>query len=165
MKSLFLLLVVLLILGCTAQTVKNGDSVSVTYNVSDENGTLLDNNNNEPFNFTIGGGAVIKGFNYAVIGMAVGDKKTVTIPYEEAYGGYVPSKVKITTVQNMEDTGITPDVGTVVYATVNQNRERGLVTENNGTHVWVDFNHPLAGKTLVFQIQLMSINSHSGNAI
>lgn len=165
MKSLFLLLGVLLILGCTAETAKNGDSISVLYNVSDDNGTLVDDNNNAPFNFTIGSGAVIKGFNYAVIGLAVGDKKTVTIPYDEAYGAYTSSKVKVATIKNMEDSGITPDVGTVVYETVNKNRERGVITANNGTHVLVDFNHPLAGKTLVFQIKLISINSHSGNAI
>ena len=167
MKNEFflILLAAIFILGCTAQTAQNGDLVSVLYNASYENGTVFDNNDGKPLNFTIGNGEVIKGFNYAVIGMKVNNEKKVTIEPSDGYGLYDSSKIKATTVKSLEDAGVTPANGTVVYATMNKNLERGVIINTNGTYAWVDFNQPLAGKTLVFDIQLLNINSRAGNAL
>ena len=52
-----------------------------------------------------------------------------------------------------------------MYSTLNENVVRGVITENNGTHVTVDFNHPLAGKTLIFKIKVVDILSHTESAI
>ena len=160
-----LLAIAVVILGCTGQTAKNGDSVSVTYSVSHEDGTLIDNNNMQPLNFTIGNGEVIKGFNYAVIGMTVGETKKVTVTPAEGYGPYDDSKITIDSVANLEKSGINATNGSVVYAAMGQNRERGVIIDTNGTHVLIDFNPPLAGKTLLFEIKLVGILNHAGNAI
>ncbi|MDD5239434.1 MAG: FKBP-type peptidyl-prolyl cis-trans isomerase [Candidatus Nanoarchaeia archaeon] len=155
----------ILSLGCIEQTAKNGDTVSVVYGAYHNNNTLIDDNNGEPLQFTIGNGEVVNGFNYAVIGMKVGQTKTVTVAPDEGYGLYYPSRITQESVENLEKVGINASIGSVVYATMDNNRERGVIIDNNGTNVLIDFNHPLAGKTLVFKIRLVSIDAHAGNAI
>ena len=82
-----LLLGAILISGCTAAQAKNGDIVQVYYTGTLENGTVFDTSEGrEPLNFTLGEGKMIPGFEQAVLGMKVGESKTVTIPADEAYG-------------------------------------------------------------------------------
>lgn len=162
---LILLMFTVIILGCAEQTVKNGDTVSVGYSAYYSNSTLIDNNNGAPLQFTIGNGEVVNGFNYAVIGMKVGQTKNVTIMPNEGYGLYYPSKQVEDSVENLEQAGLNTTLGSVVYATIDNNRERGIIVANNGTDVTIDFNHPLAGKILMFEIKLLSIDAHAGNAI
>jgi FKBP-type peptidyl-prolyl cis-trans isomerase 2 len=162
---LLLLAFSILILGCTGQTTKNGDNISVLYNVTDENGVLIDDNKGEPMTFMIGNGEVIEGFNYAALGMTIGETKQFTVTPEQGYGLYDASKLRMATIESMNDAGVNPENGTVVYGEINKNRERGVIINNNGTHVWIDFNHPLAGKTLMFNIELKSINTRAGNAL
>src|SRR5574341_1651987 len=112
MKRFLILLIAVLILfsGCVAsKTVKNGDTVAVDYTGSLEDGTVFDTSiesvareNNllapgreyKPLNFTVGKGMVIKGFDEGVIGMKVGDSKTLTIPPEKAYGPINPAMIQ-----------------------------------------------------------------------
>lgn len=163
--SFLILAIIVLSLGCTKQVAKNGDTVSVVYRASYQNGTLIDDNNGEPLEFIIGSGQVVSGFNYAVLGMKLNQEKTVTLPPEQAYGAYDESNKIIELAEVINESGVSADIGSVVYATVNKNRLRGVITDNNGTHVLIDFNSPLAGQTLVFYIKLVGITSHAKDAI
>ncbi len=107
MKKLLILLLTAMILlsGCVEKTVKSGDKISVDYVGSLENGKVFDTSiesvakeNNilitgreyKPLNFTVGKGGVIKGFDEDVVGMKVGETKTLTIPPEKGYGPINP---------------------------------------------------------------------------
>jgi len=108
---------------------------------------------NEPIEFVVGAGQMIKGFDNAVVGMEAGETKTVTLPPEEAYG--LPDPKRVITF----DKNSVPDfndlvVGAKVYAS---NGMPGLIVQKNDSNVLVDFNHELAGKTLIFEILIVSI--------
>jgi len=157
MKPSYLIFLVIifiaLVLGCTSaeQTVKSGDTVAVEYNLTIDNGTLIDTTvNKTPFTFVVGSEGVIKGFSYGVIGMKSNETKTITIVPEEAYGEHYDSLVR--TIQ-MNNTNFT--IGQEITSLVT--KEKGIITFVNSTHVTADFNHPLAGKTLYFEVKVVNI--------
>ena len=142
--------------GAQSLTAQNGDTVSVYYTLSFTNGTVFQSNfGHQPFNFTMGANEVIPGFNQAVIGMMVNQTKNVTIPSNDAYGPVNPALFLSTSTNTLEtEINATPTVGMTLTTS---SGEHGIVTSANATNVTVDFNNPLAGKTLVFKIMLMSI--------
>ncbi len=133
--------------------VSAGDNVSVYYQLSFTNGTVYQSNfNGTPLSFAVGSGQVISGFDKAVIGMKVGETKTVTLPPDEAYGN--TNQSLIVTVPKSEFGNASVSVGEKVQASTGA---VGVITSLNDTNVTVDFNPPLAGKTLVFEIKLLNI--------
>ena len=134
--------------------VKDGDNVSVHYTGKLENGEQFDSSvGKEPLAFTAGTGQMIKGFDAAVIGMKVGDKKTITITPEEGYGVTDPSKV-VTFDKNDVPDFEKMEIGMQIQA---GNGMPGVIKEKDDDKMVVDFNHFLAGKTLVFEIEMVSI--------
>jgi FKBP-type peptidyl-prolyl cis-trans isomerase 2 len=140
-----------------AQT-KTGDKIKVHYTGKFKDGTVFDSSRErDPLEFTIGAGQLIKGFDQGVIGMEIGESKTLTIPCDEAYGK--KSKDLLTVVKKSEfPENITPAVGQQLQTQDQEGRPVNLrVTEIEGDEVTLDANHPLAGKTLIFDIELMEI--------
>ncbi|MBN2140125.1 MAG: peptidylprolyl isomerase [Desulfovibrionaceae bacterium] len=137
---------------------KPGDSVKVHYKGRFEDGTIFDSSlEREPLEFTIGQSMVIPGFEKAVTGMNPGDSKTVSIPAEEAYGQF--NEELLIEVDNTQvPPHITPeegmmlevrlDNGGVAHVTVREIKEGSLV---------LDGNHPLAGRDLTFELELIEI--------
>jgi len=156
------LLGAILISGCNADQnaaqAKNGDIVEVDYTGTLENGTVFDTSEGrEPLEFTLGQGQMIPGFEQAVLGMKVGESKTVTIPADEAYGPYRDDMVQV--INREELTNIpNPEVGQQLYGSQpGGGTITGTITNVTDTTVTVDFNHRLAGKDLTFEIELVSI--------
>ena len=156
------LLGAILIPGCNADQnaaqAKNGDIVQVHYTGTLENGTVFDTSEGrEPLEFTLGQGQMIPGFEQAVLGMKIGESKTVTIPADEAYGPYRDDLVQVVNQEDLQP-GLDPYVGQQL-----QGVQPGggisvcTVTNVTDTTITVDFNHRLAGKDLTFEIELMSI--------
>jgi len=149
--------------GCSsaaAITAKDGDTVQVDYTGKLSDSTVFDTSiGRQPFEFTLGAGQAIDGFDKAVVGMKVGEKKTVTIPSDEAYGPHLDSLViHVPREQIKLDTE--PAVGQVLTATRGDGQQiTFMVTgiSDNGT-VTLDANLPLAGKDLTFEIELLKIN-------
>jgi FKBP-type peptidyl-prolyl cis-trans isomerase 2 len=134
-------------------TVAVGDSVSVYYTGSFTNGTIFNTNRNGTlFNFTVGANQVIPGFDNAVIGMSKGESKTVTVPPAQAYG-YVNQSLFAAAPLSAFGANA-PVIGEIVTTSRGLH---GLVTAVNATNATIDFNPPLAGKTLVFNITVVSI--------
>jgi len=138
---------------------KCGDTVKVHINVWMENGVnFVSSKDDEPLEFTIGKGEVISGFENAVIGMEVGEKKTVSIPPEDAFGQWHEELV-VDVLKSDFPEDISPVIGERLKI-----RMRGSdpieVTVKDMTEdiVTLDGNHPLAGYTLIYHIQLISIN-------
>jgi peptidylprolyl isomerase len=136
------------------QTVKVGDKVKVNYTGRLQNGKIFDTSiGKTPLSFTVGAGQMIKGFDAAVIGMKVGESKTVTLPPEEAYGPIDQNKIIVFDKSNFQDFNDL-FVGNVVSA----GSYSGTIIRKSDTNAVIDFNHKLAGQTLVFDINMVSIN-------
>ena len=157
----------------TNVSIEPGDRVRLSYVGRFEDGTVFaaskpavaaehglatppdDESEASPLSFTVGRGDVIAGLDEAVVGLEPGAAATVTIPPADAYGEYDPEKVREydpTTFSEM--VGSPPEIGHHVEA---QNGLHGDVTAITDSSVEVDFNHELAGKTLVFEIRILDV--------
>ncbi len=142
--------------SASSQTVAPGDNISVYYTGTLTNGTVFDSNvGKQPLEFTVGSGEMIKGFDQGVVGMRLNQPKTITIPTNEAYGAVNPSL--IINVPLSEFKNQTIGVGNTITETGNGQSAQGIVTSVNSTTATVDFNSPLAGQTLVFNITVVKI--------
>ena len=131
---------------------KDGDKVSIHYTGSLEDKTVFDTSENrEPLEFTLGDKNLIPGMTNGVRGMKVGESKTITIPQEEAYGPYDDKLVFEVPTKNLPP-GIT--AGTPLR---DPNGNMVMVKEVNAEKSLLDANHILAGKTLIFDIKVVSI--------
>lgn len=140
------------------QQVKAGDTVRIHYHGTLSDGTIFDSSlEREPLEFTAGSGQVIPGFNNAVVGMNVGEKKSIHIPADEAYGQ--PSEdmfIEFPKSQFPED--VKPEVGSAMHLSDDQGNVFPVtVREVKEDSVVLDGNHPLAGKDLNFDLELVSI--------
>jgi peptidylprolyl isomerase len=137
---------------------KIGDTVKVHYTGKLEDGTVFDTSQeSDPVQFTIGGGEVIQGFEEAVVGMEPGEKKTASIPADDAYGPRRDEMIVEVSRDNLPE-DFEPQVGQQLQ--VHQpSGQVALVTvkDVNSEGVVLDANHPLAGKQLKFDIQLVAI--------
>ena len=108
-----------------------------------------------PLSFTVCQGEVIEGLEETVVGMSVGEERTVTVPPAKAYGEYDSDRVREYNPEAFEAmVGQQPEIGLHVEA---QNGLHGDVTAVSDEAVQVDFNHELAGKTLVFDIEVLAV--------
>jgi len=136
------------------KTVKIGDIVKVNYTGRLTDGTIFDSSvGKAPLDVNVGAHQTIRGFENAIVGMKVGETKTVELPPEQAYGEYDTNKV-VTFGSNSFADFKSIQVGQQVYG----GKLIGKVIEKNDSNAIIDFNPALAGKTLIFEITLVSIN-------
>jgi peptidylprolyl isomerase len=137
---------------------KKGDMVKVHYTGRFEDGSLFDSSKDRaPLQFTLGNGEMIPGFENAIIGMKIGDTKTAKIAANEAYGPYIDDMVmrigKDKFPADMElKTGLMLKIRQPEGNAINV-----MVTDISDDEVVLDANHPLAGKDLEFDIELVHI--------
>ncbi|MBU0982698.1 MAG: peptidylprolyl isomerase [candidate division Zixibacteria bacterium] len=137
---------------------KNGDKVKVHYTGTFDDGTVFDTSRErEPLEFTLGEGGLIPGFESGVMGMTVGASKTVSIEPENAYG-----PVREELIATVDIKHFPPDVKPAVGQHFEMQRPDGnpvdvVITKLEGEEVTLDANHPLAGKKLTFEIELVEI--------
>lgn len=134
----------------------DGTTVRVHYRGTLEDGSEFDSSvGRSPLEFTIGAGQVIPGFESAVAGLGIGERTTVTLEANDAYGAYHAEAIEVVPVTAFTDT---PYEGAVVQL-LGPNGERltATITGIEGDDVTLDFNHPLAGKDLTFEIELVEI--------
>ncbi|MDE1823850.1 MAG: peptidylprolyl isomerase [Candidatus Micrarchaeota archaeon] len=137
-------------------TVVDGDNVSVYYTGSFTNGTIFDSNvGGQPLQFTVGTGQVIPGFDSAVLGMKLDQVRNVTVSPDQAYGPVNPHLIMHVPLSSFAGQNVS--VGMSVEGSSNGQQMRGYVTSVNSTNATIDFNPPLAGKTLVFSVKVVGI--------
>jgi FKBP-type peptidyl-prolyl cis-trans isomerase 2 len=138
---------------------KNGDSVKVHYTGKLVNGEQFDSSaGREPLEFTVGAGQMIKGFDLAIPGMVVGDKKTINISAEDAYGERSDEAIIEFPKENIPaDMKLEPGMQLTLSNEYGQ-PVPVTVTEVKDAVIILDANHFLAGKELVFDIELVEIN-------
>jgi FKBP-type peptidyl-prolyl cis-trans isomerase 2 len=148
--------------------IKTGDSIHLTYtgrladgqvfDTSDEqtaqiNGVFVEGRRYGPLSTQVGSGTIIQGLDRNLIGMEEGEAKEITIPPEEAYGNKDPSLVTVLPRELFQQHAIEPAIGMVIQT----NDGHGHITSISPEVVEVDYNHPLAGETLVFAVKVESI--------
>ncbi|RKW21430.1 peptidylprolyl isomerase [Candidatus Gracilibacteria bacterium] len=138
--------------------VKEGDTVSVHYTGTFEDGKKFDSSidRGEPISFRVGSGQMISGFDEAVVGMKIGDKKSITLPPEKAYGKYDEKNVFDLTITEadkkyLKEQGLEVKVGGKLPTNAGMKK----ILKIEGDKVTIDANHELAGKTLKFDIELV----------
>lgn len=142
----------------TQTKAKQGDCVKVHYTGKLEDGTVFDTSINQtPLQFTIGKGEVIPGFEQAVVGMNLGESKTVKVPADQAYGPHREEMV-LEVDRKQFPARLKPEVGQQ-YQIPQAHSRPTLVTITNVSEskIVLDANHPLAGKDLIFNVQLLEI--------
>jgi len=138
--------------------IKKGDKIKVHYTGKLDDGTVFDSSKErEPLEFTVGDGKIIPGFEEAVIGMQPGESKTIKIEAEKAYGPY-----REELVAEVEKTKFPEDVKPEAGQQLQVKQENGqviivTVLGSTDTHVKLDANHPLAGKDLTFELELVEV--------
>ncbi len=141
------------------QKVKDNDTVSVHYKGTLNNGEVFDSSlEREPLSFQVGAGQMIPGFENAVRGMALNEKKSINIPPSEAYGDVRPEMI-----QNISKEQLPPDLKPYVGQQLASQLPSGqqitvTVTKISDSEITIDANHPLAGKELTFEIEVVQIN-------
>ncbi len=138
--------------------VKPGDKVRIHYTGTLTDGTTFDSSDGrDPLEFTVGSGQIIPGLDQAIPGMAVGDKKTVSIAPEDAYGHRDPSRTQAIPRDKIPD-DIPTDPGTQLQMQTPEGQAIPVViVETTETEITLDANHPLAGHELTFAFELVEI--------
>ena len=144
--------------GNDTRQATNGNIVQVHYTGTLADGTVFDTSvDREPLEFTLGAGQMIPGFEQAVPGMKVGESKTITIPAADAYGPRRDDMIIEVNREELPD-GLDPKVGEQLPMT---RTDGGIsmvtVIKVAEKTITIDTNHPLAGKDLTFEIELVQI--------
>ncbi len=142
-------------------TVKKGNNIVVEYEGKLESGEVFDSSqhgdHSHPLEFEVGSGNVIKGFDQGVLGMKIGEERTIEIEPEEAYGKvredlYQEIPKEIVNLDEEPEEGMT-----LMLATPDGRQFPAKVIEFSDENITVDLNHPLAGEKLIFKIKLVKI--------
>ncbi len=138
--------------------VKEGDKVKVNYTLILDNNTVIEKTDEtNPFEFTLNSGKTIPGFEQAVIGMSPGESKSVKIPPKEAYGEHRKELVMNIARKDLPE-DLDPQVGQQLRLESDKHQPFIVtVTGASESEVIMDANHPLAGKNLNFEIELLEI--------
>ena len=136
-----------------------GSTVSIHYTGTLDDGSQFDSSaGREPLSFKLGAGHIIPGLEKAIAGMAVGEKKTVKIHHEEAYGPRNDAQLEVLPRSALPD-DVVPHVGMQLQAEAPNGMpvllQVAAVTDDTFT---IDSNHPLAGQDLTFAVEIVSIS-------
>lgn len=141
------------------EKVESGLFVSIDYTGTLDNGEVFDSSSGRhPLEIQVGSGGVIPGFEDAVLGMALNETKTFTLAPEEAYGHRDDTRMHDFPAADIPD-GMTPEVGqTLMLSTPQGQRIPARVDSVDAEKVTFDLNHPLAGQSLTFTIEVVGIS-------
>jgi len=137
-----------------------GSNVTLHFALRLADGTLVDSSfDDEPISFAVGDGALDKGLELALIGLAAGDRQTLTLMPGQAFGGREEAAI-----QWLERDQFPPEMkleeGQIIGFTGQAGEDiAGAVIEIQGERVRVDFNHPLAGREIEFEVEILSVDS------
>jgi peptidylprolyl isomerase len=138
--------------------VKNGDTVKVHYTGKLNDGEVFDSSEGrDPLEFVVGSGNIIQGFDTAVVGMTTGDRKTIQVTPDQGYGERDEKLVAEIERSHVPDT-VDLQVGAAMQVKHSNGQVMNVtIADLTDEHVTLDANHPLAGKTLTFDIEVVEI--------
>ncbi|WP_120996761.1 FKBP-type peptidyl-prolyl cis-trans isomerase [Stutzerimonas urumqiensis] len=141
------------------QRIGNATEVTLHFALTLDNGDVVDSTfDKQPATFRVGDGNLLPGFEQALFGLKAGDKRTLDIPPEQGFGQPNPQNVQIMPRQQFE--GMELSEGLLVIFNDAANTELpGVVRQFDDRQVTVDFNHPLAGKSLEFRVEIIDVKA------
>jgi FKBP-type peptidyl-prolyl cis-trans isomerase SlpA len=146
-----------------AQSIHDGSQVSMHFTIRLSDGTIAETTreDNEPFEFTIGDGSMIEVLELAIIGLHAGDKQTLLIDPEDAFGFPDDENIQWMLKSDFSDV-IYPKPGLIIeFETPSGLKLPGMILEVKDEKVKVDFNHPLAGHEIEFSVEILSVKNSS----
>jgi FKBP-type peptidyl-prolyl cis-trans isomerase 2 len=138
--------------------VENGKSVTVHYTGRFEDGTVFDTSlteGREPIRTVLGQGSLIRGFELGLLGMSEGEKKTIEVLPEDGYGEYLDGMVTVVKKEQVPE-GV--NIGDVLQSQSDRGTINVMVVEINEEGVKLDANHPMAGKKLIFDLEVVKVD-------
>ena len=141
-------------------TVQTGNTVSIHYKGTFDDGTVFDSSRErgEPMTVTVGDGSLISGFEAALSGMTLGEVKNISLTPDQAYGDRVQEAIQEVPKSSFPE-GFEFNQGATVYGqTPDGNPFPAVIAEESDTTVTLDLNHPMAGKNLNFEIELVNLD-------
>ncbi|MEY2862874.1 MAG: hypothetical protein RLY58_581 [Pseudomonadota bacterium] len=145
-------------------TIAKDQVVSFHYTLTDEQGTVIDKSEGQPLVYLHGAGNIIPGLENALVGKVVGDKLTVTVQPAEGYGEYQPEMVQ-EVPRNLFQGVDNIEVGMQFQAQADDGMQVVTVKDVTDEVVIVDGNHPLAGQTLNFDVEIVEIRDASAEEL
>jgi FKBP-type peptidyl-prolyl cis-trans isomerase 2 len=138
---------------------KAGDTVRVHYTGRLDADTIFDSSDGkDPLEFKLGSGMVIEGFDSGITGMTIGEKKTIEIPVDKAYGPVNPEMI-INFKREQLPPDLDPEIGQQLQMQAPEGQTMVVtVIDKNETEIKLDGNHDLAGKDLIFDLELVEIS-------
>lgn len=137
--------------------VSEGSKVDLHFSVTIENGIEIDNTRSreEPVSLVIGDGNLLPGFEKALFGLRAGDRRTVHLPPEDAFGPWNPENVQRFDTVKFEQP---PVIGHMIeFEDKAKTSLFGVVKSVNEDITEIDFNHPLAGKNITFEVEIFKV--------
>lgn len=140
--------------------IEAGAQVALHFSVRLENGVEIDNtrSHSEPVTLTLGDGNLLPGFEKALLGLRAGDRRSVHLPPEDAFGVWNPDNVQTFSRLQFARSGTEPEAGIVMeFNDKTGSSLPGVISRVSDDQVEVDFNHPLAGKNIVFEVDIVRV--------
>lgn len=135
-----------------------GTAITLNFAIKLEDGQIIDSNfDAEPARFEFGDGNIPEGFEQALLGLKTGEHVELTIAPERGFGMHNPSNIQIMPRSQFKDMELEP--GLVVSFQEPGGELPGMITDFNDDKVTVDFNHPLAGKNLIFEVDVKAVEA------
>lgn len=137
--------------------IEQGSKVHLHFSVAIENGTEIDNTRHreEPVNLVIGDGNLLPGFENALLGLRAGDRRTVHLPPEDAFGPWNPENVQTFDTVKFEQRPVVDHM--IEFEDKAKATLYGVIKSVNDDITEVDFNHPLAGKNITFEVEIFKV--------
>lgn len=145
--------------------ISDGAKVDLHFSVTIENGVEIDNTRGraEPVSLVMGDGSLLPGFEKALFGLRAGDRRTVSLPPEEAFGPWNPENIQRFDTVKFEQT---PIVGHMIeFEDKSKSSLFGVVKSVNDDITEIDFNHPLAGKNITFEVEIFKVTPAGQQAV
>ena len=131
-------------------------SVTLHFSLVLEDGHIIDSNfESEPATFSVGDGNLLPGFESTLIGLVNGDEREFTIPPEQAFGQHNPQNVQAVERGNFDQEEL--ELGAMFSFQNGDGELPGVIADVDDNEVMIDFNHPLAGKNIIFQVKIIDI--------
>ena len=136
--------------------IETGMSVTLHFSLILEDGHIIDSNfESEPATFSVGDGNLLPGFESTLIGLVNGDEREFTIPPEQAFGQHNPQNVQAVERGNFDQEEL--ELGAMFSFQNGDGELPGVIVDVDDNEVVIDFNHPLAGKNIIFQVKIIDI--------
>ncbi len=152
----------------TATRITQGSQVLLHFEVSLENGTVIDStfHRPEPVSLMIGDGNLLEGFEKVLMNLQAGDTRTAHLSPDEAFGQWNADNVQSFSNAQFALTGSQPEIGMMIeFEDKNKNTLAGVVCDIDTDIIKVDFNHPLAGKNLLFKVQIVKVTPKDSQTV